>query len=49
MERQCWENAMYSRRECLDVIRIHSEVDTDVLEDKVLNIFGKIGCDIPPE
>ena len=46
MECQCWANAQYSRRECLDVIGIHSEVDADVLEEKVLNIFGKLGCDI---
>ena len=49
IERQCWANAQYSRRECLDVIGIPSEVNADVLEKKVLNIFGKLGCDIPPE
>ena len=47
MERQCWANAQYSRRECLDVVGIPSEVGADVLEEKVLNIFGKLGCDIP--
>ena len=46
MERQCWANAQYSRRECLDVVGIPS---ADVLEEKVLNIFGKLGCDIPSE
>ena len=45
MERQCWANAQYSRRECLDVVGIRSEVGADVLEEKVLNIFGKLGCD----
>ena len=49
IERQCWANAQYSRRECLDVIGFPSEVDADVLDEKVLNIFGKLGCDIPPE
>ena len=49
IERQCWANVQYSRRECLDVIDVPSEVDADVLEEKVLNIFGKVGCDIPPE
>ena len=39
MERQCWANALYSRRECLDVIGIPSEVDGDVLKEKVLKIF----------
>ena len=49
VERQCWANAQYSRRECLDVVGIPSEVGADVLEEKVLNIFGKLGCDIPSE
>ena len=31
------------------MIGIPSEVNADVLEEKVLNIFGKLGCDIPPE
>ena len=39
MERQCWANALYSRRECLDVIGIPSEVDANVLKEKVLKIF----------
>lgn len=26
-----------------------SEVDADILEEKVVNIFGKSACDIPPE
>ena len=42
IERQCWTNAHFSRKEC-------SDVDADVLEEKVLNIFGKLACDIPPE
>ena len=49
MERQCWANAQNSKRECLDVVGIPSEVGADVLEEKVLNIFGRLGCDIPPE
>ena len=49
MERQSWGNNQYSRRECLDIIGIPSEVDAAVLEEKVLNIFGKLGCDVPPE
>ena len=49
IECQYWGNAQYSRRECLDVIGIPSEVDADVLEEKVLNIFGILGGDITPE
>ena len=47
MERQCWGNAQYSRQECLDIIRIPSDVEPDVLEEKVVNIFEKLGCNIP--
>ena len=49
IERQDWENAQHSSRECLKVLSISSEVDVDVLEDNVLNIFGKLDCNIPPE
>ena len=49
IERQCWAKAQYSGRECLDVIGIPSKVNADVLEEKVLNNFGKLGCDILPE
>ena len=47
MERQCWTNAQYSRRECLDITDIPSDVEADVLEEKVVNIFEKFGCNIP--
>ena len=49
LERQCWANAQYSRRECLDIVGIPREVSGVVLEEKVLNIFGKLGCDISPD
>ena len=39
-------NAQYSRRECLDVVSIPREMSGEVLEEKVLNIIGKLGCDI---
>ena len=31
IERQCWLNAQYSRRECLDIVGIASEVEADAL------------------
>ena len=46
LERQCLANTQYSRQECLDVVGIPCEVSGEVLEEKVLNIFGKIGCSI---
>ena len=50
--RQCWVNAQYSRRECLDIVGIPREVSGEVLEEKVLKklgkLLGKLGCDISP-
>ena len=49
LERQCWANGQYSRRECLDVVGIPHKVSGEVLEQNVLNIFGKLSCDISPD
>ena len=46
MERQCWANAQYSRRQRLEVAGIPWQVDDKNLEKKVLSIFQKIGCTI---
>ena len=43
---QCWANAQYSRRECLEVAGIPQQVDDKNLVKKVLSIFQKIGCTI---
>ena len=48
MESQCWANAQYSRRECIEIIGIPCEVKADDLEEKVVNIFEKLGCGMPP-
>ena len=48
VEIQCWANAQYSRRECLEVAGIPRQVDDKNLETKVLSIFQKIGCTIDP-
>ena len=47
MGRHCWTKAQYLRQQCLDIIGIPTEVDADVLEEKVVNIFEKLGCNIP--
>ena len=49
IECQCWLNAQYFRRECLDKVGIPSEVEADALEEKVVAIFEKLGCNIPTE
>ena len=47
MEHQCQANAQYSKRECLDIIGILSEVEADVLEGKAAKILQRLGCNIP--
>ena len=49
IERQCWLNAQYSRRECLDIVAISSEVKPDDLGEKVVTIFEQLGCNILTE
>ena len=46
---QCWLNAQYCRREYLDIVGISSEVEAEALEEKVVVIFEKLGCNIPTE
>ena len=48
VERKCWANIQYSRRECLEVTEITRQVDDKNLETKVLPFFQKIGCTIDP-
>ena len=48
LERQCLANAQYSRRECLEVVRLPHQLDDNQLETKVLSIFEKVGCKIDP-
>ena len=46
LERQCWANAQYLRRECQDIVGIPPSVDENSLEEKVIEIFEKVGCNI---
>ena len=45
-ERQCWENAQYSRRDTLEIVGIPGSIDNSVLEETVRGIFGKIGVQV---
>ena len=47
-ERQCWANAQYSRKECLELVGLPHQVDDNQLETKVLSIFEKVGFTIDP-
>ena len=46
LERECWANAEYSRRECLEIVSIPRSVDDNSLEEKVVQVFEKVGCNI---
>ena len=46
MDRQCWANAHYSRRECLELVGVPRSVSDGDLEEKVFKIFEKVGCPI---
>ena len=39
-ERQCWANAQYSKRECVDVIGIPKTVESKDLEHTVCTVTG---------
>ena len=49
LEKQCWANAQYSRRECLELVGIPSSIEHDQSEDKAVEIFNKVGCNIMKE
>lgn len=45
-ERQCWANAQYSRRECMEISGIPCSVSDNDLEGKVIEVFGKLGVNV---
>ena len=45
-QRQCWANAQYSRRECLEITGIPQNIEYNQLEGKVIQALNKIGCNI---
>ena len=46
VERQCWKNAQYSRRECVEVVGIPSSVEHDQLNPTVWRILHHTGVNI---
>ena len=47
VERQCWKNAQYSLRECVEAVGIPSSVEHEQLEPTVCRILHHIGVNIP--
>ena len=49
LERQCWANNQYSRRECLEISGIPENIENKDLENLTLQIFEKIDISVDPE
>ena len=45
VERKCWANEQYSRRDCLEISEIPESIQDDDLEGCVTKIFNE--CDTP--
>ena len=45
-ERQCWENAQYSRRECIEIVGIPLTLEKEKLEIKIYKSFDKTGVTV---
>ena len=48
LERQCWGNNQYSRRECLEITGVPDSVSNDDLEETTIKIFDKLNVAIDP-
>ena len=48
LERQCWGNSQYSRRECLEITGIPDSIGNDDLEETTIKIFDKLDVAIDP-
>ena len=49
IERQCWRNAQYSRRECVEVVGLPSSIEDKDLEPTVCRVLQHIGVGITGE
>ena len=49
LERKCWANEQYSRRECIEISGIPSSVTNEQLEPKVIELLGKIDVSVSSE
>ena len=48
LERQCWGNNQYSRRECLEITSVPDSVSNDDMEKTTIRIFEKLDVAIDP-
>ena len=45
-ERQCWANAQYSMRNCLEVVGIPTSIPNDSLQADISKVFDKLGVHV---
>ena len=48
LERQCWSNTQYSKRETLEISEILENIDDVELKGKVLTVLSKLDVNIDP-
>ena len=46
LERQCWANNQYTRRECLEIIGLPENTENGNLEDLTLKVLNEIGVNV---
>ena len=46
IERQCWKNAQYSRRECVEVVGLPLSIEDKELEPTVCRVLQHIGVEL---
>ena len=49
VERQCWKNGQYSRRDCVEVVGLPSSIADDQFESTVCRVLQHIGTNITNE
>ena len=49
LERKCWSNEQYSRRECLEISGIPCDTEAGKLEETLLKVFEKRDVDVDPK
>ena len=49
LQRQCWSNEQYSRRECLEATGIPQDTNDDKLEEVVVGVMDKIDVKVQTE
>ena len=48
LERQCWSNSQYSRRECLEISGFPESLKNEDLEQTVLKVFEELNVVVDP-